>query len=358
MKRNNYIVILLLITAAVFFFVDFGDEKKDRSFRDLFGKSEPELIYHKLSGSVFGTFYHITYADTSQKTLQTEILKELAKFNSSLSTYDPNSTISKFNQSETGIISDEYLTTVFKTAQHISETTNGAFDMTVAPIVNYWGFGFTTEDVQHKQFQQSSIDSMLAFTGYDKVHLKNGILGKDFPQVELDASAIAKGFGVDVAGNVLADHGIKNYLVEIGGEVTTAGVNAKGQPWTIGINKPIDTPLPTDDELQAIVSISGKALASSGNYRQFYMKDGKKYSHTINPKTGYPVNHNLLASTVIADNCMTADAYATACMVLGVEESLKLAKSLPEIEVFLIFENEEHQLDVTYTDGFKKYLTK
>ncbi len=358
MKRNNYIVILLFIVAAVFFFVDFGGDKEHRSFKSLFGKKETPLQYTKVSGQVFGTWYNIIYADSLQRDLEPDILDELKAFNHSLSTYDSTSTISLFNQSTEGVVCDNYLEQVVVRAKEISENTNGAFDMTVAPLVNYWGFGFTEEDVQHKAFSQESIDSLLSVTGYNNVWMEDGLLKKAIPQVELDASAIAKGFGVDVAAKVLQSKGVKNFMVEIGGEVTTAGVNKTGVPWKIGINKPIDSPVAINDELQAIVGISGKALASSGNYRQYYFKDGKKYSHTINPHTGYPVTHNLLASSVIANDCMTADAYATACMVLGVEESMKLAERTPEIEIFLIFENEKKEFEVTCTSGFEAYIIK
>ena len=355
MKRRNVIIAILFGVATFFLFLDFGEQKETRSFKDLFGKKEA-VGYQRIEGEIFGTFYHIIYDDPQQRDLQPELLEVLGAFNHSLSTYDPNSTISKINQSQDSAMLDDYMKEVYVNAQLISENSNGAFDMTVAPLVNYWGFGFDARDVQQKKYAAAQIDSIKTFVGFSKTKIKGNTIIKDDPRIQLDASAIAKGYGVDVAASFLASKGCKNYMVEIGGEVVTLGKNPKGLDWRIGINKPIDSPVAIDNSLQAKVSLSGKAMASSGNYRQFYMLDGKKYSHTINPITGYPVSHNLLASSVIADRCLTADGYATACMVLGVEKSLEMAKRTPEIEAYLIYEDENKEIKTVYSDGFASYL--
>lgn len=357
MKRRRLIIIGLFVVAAIFFFLDFDEQGDKRSFKDFFSKKET-LNYQKIQGDVFGTFYHIQYAHPENMDLQEAIDQKLAEFNASLSNYDPNSSISKVNKNEINALTDPYLKKVFYTAIEISKITNGAFDITVAPLVNYWGFGFTAFDKNDLTINSKAIDSLKQFVGYNKVSVSDGLILKEDPRIQMDVSAIAKGYGVDVVADLLLENGCNNYLVEIGGEVVTKGINSKGKVWKIGINKPIDNPVPMNTELQAAVAISGKALASSGNYRQFYELDGKKYSHTIDPISGYPVEHNLLATSVIANNCMIADAYATAFMVLGTQKSLELANSLPDIEVYLIYANESGELNVEHTDGFNDYLVE
>ncbi len=345
MKRNKYIIIALILLGGIFLIFDFGDKEKEAT---------PTYIYN--NGAIFGTSYNIKYSDKQGRDLHSQIDSLLQVFNASVSTYDPNSTISKVNQSEQTAPSDAYLTRVYELGSQVSTVTHGAFDMTVAPLVNYWGFGFSADDVRHRPYHQDEIDSILEFVGYKKIAFDGNQFVKVDARLKIDASAIAKGYGVDVVGDYLNEQGCKNYLVEIGGEVVTKGVNDKGKPWVIGIHKPIDNPLPVNTDLQTTIALSGKALASSGNYRNFYVKDGKKYSHTIDPKTGFPVEHNLLAASIIADNCMTADAYATSCMVMGVEKSLEVIESLEDLEVYLIFENEKGELEVKYSPGFEKYL--
>lgn len=357
MERRRLVIIGLFALAAIFFFLDFGEEGNKKSFKDIFS-SEETIHYQKIQGDVFGTYYHIQYACLDNPDLQEAITEKLAEFNASLSNYDPNSVISKINKNEIENITDHYMKTVFIKALEVSKNTQGAFDITVAPLVNYWGFGFTAFDKNNLRVNALAIDSLKEFIGYKKISLDGDRIIKEDPRIQLDVSAIAKGYGVDVVADLLAQKGCENYLVEIGGEVVTKGINSKGKKWKIGINKPIDNPAPIQTELQAAVAISGKGLASSGNYRQYYELDGKKYSHTIDPTSGYPVEHNLLATSVIAENCMTADAYATAFMVMGVEKSLALAQKLPDIEAFLIYENETGKLNVIYTDGFKEYLVE
>ncbi|MGQ8335883.1 FAD:protein FMN transferase [Sunxiuqinia sp. A32] len=313
----------------------------------------PTKSYVSNQGAIYGTIYHLTYESPNGKDVQDEIEVEMQKLNSSLSTYDPEAVISKVNKNEE-VVLDDYFLTVFNRAMEISEITNGAFDITVAPMVNVWGFGFKNKE----QVTQELIDSLKTITGYKKIHLKDGKVVKDHPNTMLDCSAIAKGYACDVVANFLREKGCENYMVEIGGEVVAYGENAKGKAWSIGISNPKDDEFLVNQSLKAVVKLPSKALATSGNYRNFYVEDGKKYAHTIDPKTGYPVQHSLLSSTVLADNCMTADAYATAFMVMGLEKSIELANSVEEIEVYFIYSDEDGNYKTYASNGFKSHLVK
>lgn len=299
------------------------------------GSCSPESIsYHKYEGPIFGTSFHITYAYRERSSLDDQILKLMQDFNRSLSTYDPKSVISRINTNDPQVRADAYFTRCFEAAVKVSVATDGAFDLTVAPLVNVWGFGFTKRDSVYPQL----IDSLLKFTGYQKVRLEDSRLIKQYPQTMLDASAIAKGLGVDVVAEFLEEKGVTDYLVEIGGELRCRGKNPKGELWRVGVDKPIENML--DHELEAILRLSNTSMATSGNYRQFYEKDGVKYSHTIDPKSGYPVRHSLLSATVLAPDCMTADAYATAFMVMGLEKTKELVLADSQLEAFLIYSND------------------
>ena len=224
------------------------------------------------------------------------------------------------------------LSEVLKLSFTIYEATNGAFDPTVAPLVNAWGFGFKSGQMP----DSTQVDSLLALVGLSHIHLDGNKLTKDNPLSILDFSAIAKGYGVDRAAQVLRNHDIKNFMVEIGGEIVTEGVNEKGEPWRIGINKPDDDSTSTNTELQDVIELSGKAIATSGNYRNYYIKDGRKIAHTINPKTGYPAQQDILSSTVIAPTCAEADAFATAFMVLGTKAANRVLEKQPQLETYFI----------------------
>ena len=214
--------------------------------------------------------------------------------------------------------------------------TDGAFDPTVAPLVNAWGFGFKSGQLP----DSAQVDSLLALVGLRHIRLQEGRVVKDNPLSILDFSAIAKGYGVDRAADVLRSHGIKNFMVEIGGEVVTEGTNEKGEAWRIGINKPVEDSTSVNAELQEVISLSGKAVATSGNYRNFYVKDGRKIAHTINPLTGYPVQQDILSSTVIASTCAEADAFATAFMVMGLKKAQEVLASQPALEAYFIYTDE------------------
>ncbi len=284
----------------------------------------------KNTGFVFGTIYNISYQ--CDQDLQKEIEAELKKVDNSLSTFNRQSVISQINSNKSGN-TDSMFREVFKLAQEVSKETEGAFDITVAPMVNAWGFGFKNGKMPDK----SQLDSLRNIVGFHKVKLTGEKLIKQSPNIMLDCSAIAKGYGCDIVAKFLSSKGIKNYMVEIGGEIVTCGVNAQRMPWKIGVTKPTDDSLSVEGEMQTVLNVTNKAMATSGNYRNFYYKNGKKYAHTIDPKTGEPVQHNILSATVLADNCATADAYATSFMVLGLEKAQKVLAKHPELMAYFIY---------------------
>jgi FAD:protein FMN transferase len=304
--------------------------------------------YITISGFTQGTTYSITYESIDNSNYKNEIEVLLAEFDTSLSTYNQLSLITQINNNET-TNTDCYFRKVFKKADEVYKSSNGSFDITVAPLVNAWGFGFKNKE----EITDAKIDSILEFVGFQKVNLIDSTITKTDPRLMFDVNAIAQGYSVDVIANFLEEQEIQNYLVEIGGEVKTKGYNNKGKEWRIGIDKPIDNNNTPGENLQAIVSLSNKSLATSGNYRKFYERDGVKYSHTINPKTGYPVTHSLLSATVVANDCMTADAYATAFMVIGLEEASKLVEELPEIEAIFIYNDNSGNYKIKYSTNMK-----
>ena len=309
-------------------------------------------MYHVLEGPIFGTSFHFEYEYYQNKTLDSEFMKLLEEFDLSLSTYNPESIISRINSNEEEVELDVYFRTVFNRAQKISHNTEGAFDITVAPLVNAYGFGFTEKEVEI--VTDTRIEDLLSITGYEKIRIKGDKIIKDDPRLMLDVSAIAKGYSVDVVSMFLEDKNVKNYLIEIGGELRCKGMNSKGVLWKIGVDKPIENML--GREIQVVLSLTDVSMATSGNYRQFYELDKVKYSHTIDPKTGRPVTHNLLSATVLASDCMSADAYATAFMVMGLEKSMELASADPDLEAYFIFSAEDGAFKSTYSEGMRKIL--
>ena len=309
-------------------------------------KHQNNMPHQHDRGSVFGTFYSITYQCDND--LQKEIEAELKKVDQALSMFNQESIISKVNRNEKVELNEMFLQ-VITLAQKVSQDTDGAFDITVAPLVNAWGFGFKTGDKP----SGTSIDSLMSTVGYKKISLKGRQLFKENKNTMLDCSAIAKGYGSDVVAAFLKKRGIDNFMVEIGGEVVTQGISEKRVPWRIGVTKPTDDSLSVDNELQTVLNVTNKAMATSGNYRNFYYKDGKKYAHTIDPKTGYPVQHSLLSATVLADNCATADAYATSFMVMGIEKAKGVLERHPELMAYFIYTDESGNLAVWYSPSMK-----
>ena len=296
----------------------------------LMGCSKP-MPFQRHSNFVFGTVYNITYQ--YDKDLQKEIEAELMKVDGEFSMFNKESTVARINRGDSTVERSEMFNEIYQLAQTVSNDTYGAFDITVAPLVNAWGFGFKHEQLPTAQ----QVDSLM--------RIRN----------QMDFSAIAKGYGCDVVARLLKSKGINNYMVEIGGEVVVSGHNDKDQLWHIGVNKPVDDSTHMENELQTVLSITDHAMATSGNYRNFYYQNGKKYAHTIDPRTGYPVQHSLLSATVIADNCATADAYATSFMVLGVDGAKEVLLRHPELMAYLIYVDEDGQMAVWSSPALKDY---
>ena len=317
------------------------------------GSKVKPASYLSNTGFIYGTIYNLTYESPKGVDLQPRVDSLLSVLNSSLSTFDKNAVISKVNTNQP-VILDSFFVQVFERSAEIYQQSGGAFDPTVAPLVNAWGFGF-----KHKEkVNQELIDSILVFTGFNLIEIKNGEIEKKDDRIMLDFSSIAKGYTVDVVADFLRNQGCESYMVEIGGEIVAKGKSPSGRVWRIGINEPNDNEPVNAPELQEIIQLADVGLATSGNYRNFYVENGKKYAHTINPKTGYPVQHNLLSATVVAEDCMSADALATAFMVLGTEKALELAEKLQGVEAYLIYDDENGERAVAQTPGFKQYIVE
>lgn len=306
--------------------------------------------YYVEEGSIFHTIYHIKYEAT--KPLSDSITLELQKFDLSMNPFNNKSIIARVNHNENVEVNDWFIR-VFNCAMKVSANSHGKYDITCAPLVNLWGFGFSKKDSVTPQV----VDSLKQFVGYQKVHLNGRKVVKDDPRLMLDCSSVAKGYASDVIAELLERNGVTNYMVEIGGEVTMSGKNERGEFWKIGIDKPIDDSTGVVNEVEEVIQLGKKGgIATSGNYRNYYIKDGKKYAHEIDPQTGYPAEQNILSATIVAPNCMTADAYATAFMVLGLDEARAMKAKVPEIEYFVIYVDEEGHERFDYSEGMVQYL--
>ncbi|MGB0887641.1 MAG: FAD:protein FMN transferase [Vicingaceae bacterium] len=314
------------------------------------GEQPPQKQKMVVDGYAQGTTYNIVYVSNNGIDYQRAIDSTLIEIDNSLSTYQKKSIISKFNQADSIFEVDDLFADVFNISKEVFKNSNGAFDPTIAPIVNAWGFGFENLN----STDSSTIDSLKKFVDFNNVTLNNKSIEKTDKNIMLDFNAVAQGYSVDVLAGLLEKKGIDNYLVEVGGELKAKGVNLNDTLWRIGIDKPIEGL--EERELEAIVNLDNKALATSGNYRKFYEKDGMKYSHTINPKTGYPVEHNLLSATVITDNCGVADAYATVFMVVGLQEAKKILLANNDLEALLIYSDENGGLQTFITDGLIPFI--
>lgn len=316
------------------------------------GKKKENYVYHQDSGEVFHTSYHIKYA--YDRSLKSEILAELERFELSLNPFRDNSIITKINNN-TPVKPDSMFMEVFNKAMEVSRMSEGKFDITASPLINAWGFGFKNMD----SITPEIIDSLKEFVGYDKIMIDSeGNVTKTDSRVQLNTSAISKGYSCDLVARLFDKLEIENYMVEIGGEVVAKGVNDKGVCWRIGVDKPIDDSTGLQHELQTILSLGDKSLATSGNYRNYYLKNGKKYAHTIDPQNGYPSEQDILGATVIADDCMTADAYATAFMASGLEKSKEIARKIPELHYYFIYVKPDSTLDVAYSEGFEQFFAE
>lgn len=317
-------------------------------FALLTGCKQPER-YFEVRGMLH-TSYVIKFKYT--KSLEKEIHAEMQRYYHSLNPFDSTSIISQVNRNK-DIEVDDLFIEVFNKAEEVSKATNGMYDITCAPLINLWGFGFSKSD----SITPAMIDSIRSFVGYQKVRLEGRKVVKDDPRILLNCSSVGDGCSSEVIARLLDSKGIEDYLIYVGGETVSKGVNPKGDCWHIGISKPTDDPLGINQELEFTVRLCGRrGLATSGDYRNFYIKDGKKYAHTINPKTGYPAAQPVLSVTVIAPDCITADAYATAFMAMGREEARKIQQQHPELEYYFIYADENGKFCAEYSEGFKQYL--
>ena len=311
--------------------------------------SQDNLMY--LEGEAQGTTYHITYVDDQQRNFHAEITQILADFDQSVSTYQPNSLISRINKNDTTVEVDAYFTACFIKAKEIWKNTNGAFDPTVYPLVNAWGFG----PGKKQHIEQQLIDSILTFVGFEKIELLGNKIVKTDPRVALDFNAFAQGYSVDVISAFLSSQQISSYIVEIGGEVYAKGTQPSGENWIVGIEQPIDNKVDSNPLIIGAI-LENKAIATSGNYRRFIVENGVKYAHHIDPKTGYPTKNNLLSASVFSSSCIASDANATGILVMGLEEAKRFLTLRPELQVYLIYSDESGAYQVYQTPGLATIL--
>jgi thiamine biosynthesis lipoprotein len=318
----------------------------------------PSQVYEQVQGETMGTYYQITYRTGNADLSKSVVDHLLVRLNAALSTYDPNSVISRFNKSGQGIdkaaIDDEELAFYFFENLLLSKATyedsEGSFDPTVMPLVNYWGFGYEGRNLSHIDTQ--TVDSLRAFVGFDKVTIEGEAakwkLQKNDSRTQLDFSAVAKGYAIDVLSKFLEDSfGIQHYLVDIGGESRARGVNREGGAWRVGINRPDEESAPASFDF--IVQLRDRSIATSGNYRNFYEIDGQKISHTMNPKTGFYERNNLLSASILTENCGLADASATACMAMGFEQARDFVRRNRSLSAVFIYLDSDQKI--------KHYLT-
>lgn len=318
-------------------------------FFSVFMYSQQEPV--KFGGNAQGSTYHITYFDKKNRNFQLQIEKILQDFDRSVSTYLPTSIISKINSNQKDVIVDKYFIACFNKAKEVWKNTDGAFDPTVYPLVNAWGFG----PGKKLKIEKPIIDSIIKFVGFDLIELKGNKIIKKDPRVALDFNAFAQGYSVDVVSEFLNSKGINSYIVEIGGEVYAKGKKLNGDNWTIGIEKPIDNKESTNP-LKAIVKLENLAVSTSGNYRRFVIEDGIKYSHHIDPKTGYPTKNNLLSASIFAKECISSDANATGVLVMGLEKAKEFLQVHPELQAYLIYSDDQGNYQIFETPGLKSIV--
>ena len=334
-KQRNFMAVGLLLLLSIW----------------IISRNNRQVPFQTDNGLIFGTIYQVSYQYPTS--LKAEIEEALHQFDHSLSPFNKQSVITAINNNQS-MQTDSLFRAVFRRSMEISAQTDGAFDITVAPLVNAWGFGF-----KKGIFPDSAqVDSLRQLIGYTKVRLDTtNCVQKDDERLMLNCSAVAKGYAVDVVARLMQQKGINNLMVDIGGEVVVKGSNPQQRPWRIGINKPIDDSLATNQELQAIVELHEGAIATSGNYRNYYHRNGKKYAHTIDPRTGYPVQHAILSTTVLAPDCMSADAYATAFMVMGLEEAEVFVESHPELAAYFIYSQPDGSYGTFTSKKMKQLIT-
>jgi FAD:protein FMN transferase len=311
--------------------------------------AEPFII----EGTTMGTTYRVVYFDAEHRNFKLDVDSLLVQVNKAISTYDPDSEIARFNRSENGIcVQLPFFPDILKTAKKVYTASDGAFDPTVMPLVNAWGFG--PQRLKPPTGQQ--VDSLRSIVGFNQVSFSGSRIMKENAGVQLDMGGIGQGYGADVIFQFLQSRGVCNMLVELGGEGIARGKNLqKGKPWTIGILDPNST---QDDQFfMAYVTLQKQAFTTSGNYFNYKVIDGRKFGHTIDPKTGYPIQHSLLSASVFSDDCATADSWATAFMVMGLEKAKEKLKTLKGIEALFIYSTDQGDLATYISPGLKKQVT-
>ncbi len=314
-----------------------------------YNEANKPILTH-VTGFTMGTIvYNVKYLGETGN-LKNEIDKVLSELNQSLSTYIGDSEISRLNVDGKLNFESGYFYPVLKISEEVFQKTDQTFDPSVGPLIQAWGFG---PDKRIPEMDQTTIDSLMSMVGFEDVTFNENSVSLP-PNYQLDFSAIAKGYAVDLVAELLEEKNIKNYMVEIGGEVRCRGVNEKNKTWSLGIEDP--TVENSERRLYAVAKLKDRSLATSGNYRNYYEKDGRIFAHIIDPRTGYNATHNLLSVSVFASDCMTADAYATAFMVLGLEKSSSIVESDPDLDAVFIYQNDQGELANLVSEGIDQFV--
>ncbi len=317
-------------------------------------KPKPSFRYEHIGGFAQGTTYNIIVENRNGKNYTQAVDSILKDFDMTFSEYVPNSIISRINSNDTTVTVNDHFKFLFEESKEIWEQSGGLMDITVGPIIDALGFGPKSKT----KIDSALIKHLLKYVGFEKVSLRNDRLIKADTAMKIDANSIAQGYSVDIVSDFFESEGIKNYLVEIGGEVRAKGKNENGIYWRIGVDKPEEGNMVPGEKLQNIISLNNKSVTTSGNYRKFYEENGIKYSHIINPKTGFPVNSRLLSVSIVAKDCITADGWDTPLMVMGLENSIDFLKKHPDLDGLLIYTDDDGNYKEYMTDGFKAMLTK
>lgn len=307
-----------------------------------------------ITGSAQGTTYEIKYRASNSLLSETDLKILFNKVDQSLSLYNPESLISVFNGAEKEIICDTYLLTVIQKSMEVCSQSNGAFDITIKPMLDLWGFG---KGGKRTIPSDSEIGNVLSLIGCNKVFLSGSKLIKENSRVQIDCNGIAQGFTVDLISALMESKGIKHYMVELGGEIRVLGLNDQEQLWSIGIESSKINDM-GNYPVKLVIRPEKGAVTTSGNYRNYFSQGGKKYSHLINPETGYPISNGMVSATIIAPDAITADALDNVCMVLGPDESLKFLRQYTNVEAYLVYEKADGNISDTATPGFSRYLAK
>lgn len=311
----------------------------------LFTQCTQTSEYKVIDGFTQGTTYHIVYEYNHNDSLNYLVDSILAKIDTSMSVYNSSSVVSRINRGEDSL-ADSLFIEVFNKSAEINKISEGAFDISGGPLFEVWGFGAG----EKKEVTPSMVDSIRQFVGMDKVRLEGNKVIKSDKRVALNFNAIAQGFTSDVIAAEFNKRGINNYLIEVGGEIFCKGKNASGNLWSVGIDKPEEGNNIPGESIEGVIMLSDKGLATSGNYRKFIEENGEKYSHTIDPRIGYPVKNTILSATVIAQDAMTADALATFFMVVGMDKTKEYLAAHPELDAFIVF-SEDGKFSIYKTEG-------